>query len=320
MSITPAGSNVSFDFSSIFNQNKAFSDFQAAGRYADAAFKVRGPSSEADILDLSAEGLAASEAATETDGVSEMGELVDTTIAEKAELTETQRVDIIRSNKNAVLARINTLLAEKGVEVPSDQSFELKTNFMDGSISVTGLEDPELEAAFNEALQGDEELISLMRKTWDGLGMPEQENTQPRNFTIQFLSMNETPADAEIEFTIDMTVNKAVSEDAEAEATEDDENASPSATYQISITLSNKIRADMNAALLDELDNANAPKKSGKKDKSDQTDEIDDDQDVEDTEEIKESEVVALTEEEELEDEEDETLTTQYVFSNYQAA
>lgn len=78
------------------------------------------------------------------------------------EISQAERVKMIRVNKNAVLEHSKSLLAEKGVEVADDQAFDLAVNFQDGSVSITGIEDEELSAAVNEALAGDEELMTLI--------------------------------------------------------------------------------------------------------------------------------------------------------------
>ncbi|MDR1963903.1 MAG: hypothetical protein LBQ50_09000, partial [Planctomycetaceae bacterium] len=220
MSISPTSSSVYVDYSSFFSQgkNKAFSAFQiTAGSYANGAFQVRRASElTLDILDISAEGLAQvaalqSETSVETtvETTANIESVNDVTL-ETPEISEAERVEMIRVNKNAVLERVNELLAEKGIEVPSDQSFELTTNFLDGSIAVAGIEDADLAAAINEALAGDEELVARMKKTREELGLTEPANTVPRNFTIEFNSMIETPADAELEYKIDLFVNNPV--------------------------------------------------------------------------------------------------------------
>ncbi len=254
MSLSPV--NLFASFSSIFSYNKdgktlnAMSNISAA--YTNGAFQVS-RTTYLDFLDLSPEGLAKfkeledAAAVVDPDAVAENEAVSDVSLETKKDMSEAERVETIRVNKNAVLGRVNDLLKEKGLEVSEDQKFDLKVNFIDGSIEVSGIEDPELLAAFNEALQGDEELIGRMRKTRDELGLEEKEGTVPRNFTIQFGSMQETPADAELEFHIDVSVNPlaetATETETETEAgTETDPNKPAAVTLPqfYSIILSNK--------------------------------------------------------------------------------
>lgn len=296
MGISPANSQIFFNFSSLFSQgnNASFASVQgAAASYANGALQVRSTNiTIADVLDLSQEGLAASQQTEEStqaaQSVVNENETVDTTL-KASELSEADRVEMIRVNKNAVLSRVNELLAEKGLEVPEDQPFELTTNLMDGSVSVKGIEDPELLAAFNEALQDDEQLVELMRKTRNELGLPEQENTVPRNFTIQFNSMQETPEGIEIDFHIDLFItqpkpvleNESDTEET-TEAPENDALADNQATttYQMSITLSNRIK--MESSLIEQLGNSNVSTKTNKEEDVEEIDEEDESDDADD--------------------------------------
>ena len=256
-----------------------------------------------DVLDLSPEALAwkkSTETGTETTET-ERSEATSDVSLQSPDMTEAERVELIRVNKNAVLDRVNSILAEKGVEVSENQAFDLKVNFLDGSVSVTGVEDEALAAAMNEALAGDEELIALMRKTRDELGLPEQENTVPRNFTIEFNSMLETPADAELEFKIDLFVNRSVPQledgTAAVEETEDDETQTEiTPTFQMSIVLSNRVQS----SLLDQLENKTTTKDAEKKDKSAKAENVEDEDDTEEAEET-----VAIAAEEVVENDTD---------------
>lgn len=314
MGVSPTNSQVFFNFSSLFAQgnNKNFASVQAAAaNYANGAFQVRSASiTVADVLDLSPEGLTASQQVDNTEQSTESmvneNNTVDTTL-KASELSEAERVEIIRVNKNAVLSRVNELLAEKGVEVSADQTFELTTNLMDGSISVKGIEDTELLASFNEALQGDEQLVNLMRKTRNELGISEQENTVPRNFTIQYNSMQETPEGVEIDFNIDLFITQPQNllEDGTNEG-EDASDEQGTATYQMSITLSNRINID--ASLLDQSGNSNV---SSKKEKD--NDEIDD----EETEEAENINAIAVEADDVSEENSFEPLPVNELFSAF---
>ncbi|MDR2706814.1 MAG: hypothetical protein LBC02_13620 [Planctomycetaceae bacterium] len=276
MSVSPTSSSVYVNYSSLFSQggNKAFSAFQAtAANYGNGIFQVRRASvSTLDILDLSPEGLyqyqsqsqpktLQPETSAETTGNVETTN--DVTL-ETPEISEAERVEIIRVNKNAVLERVNELLAEKGVEVPSDQSFELTTNFLDGTISVAGIENADLAASVNEALAGDEELIARMKKTREELGLTEPANTVSRNFTIGFESMTETPANAELEYKIDLFVNKPIPllEDSSGTEIADTESAGSAETtatpeqptFYLSVLLSNKPNPNVNLNLITALE------------------------------------------------------------------
>lgn len=285
MGVSPTNSNIYVNLTSIFSQdggNKGLSIFQATGSYANGAFQIRGTrTSVSDVLDLSPEGMAALEAAAEAQAVavpddSEAAEstsengAVDTTL-QSNEMSDLERVETIRLNKNSVLERVRTLLEEKGIEYSAAQPFTLTTNLMDGSVTVEGIEDPELLAAFDEALAGDEELVSLMRKTRNELGLPEQGNTIPRNFTIEFASMEDTPANAEIEFRIDVFVNQTAQPlvEGETDQTEssDQDQAATTPLFQMSILLSNRIKPDASSMLLEQLESSANQSKGAVKEK-----------------------------------------------------
>lgn len=267
MSVSPTSSSVYVNYSSFFSQNgnKAFSAFQAtAANYGNGTFQVRRASAlTLDILDISPEGLAQTNAlqpstfakTTETEtGLTGNAETVNDVTLESPEISETERVEMIRVNKNSVLERVNELLAEKGVEVSPDQAFELTTNFLDGSISVTGIADDSLETIVNEVLAGDKELIARMKKTREELGLTEPANTVSRNFTIGFESMTETPANTELEYKIDLFVNKFVNKPVPLlEDTSDTENVENTekattpeqpTTFYLSVLLSNKPKTE----------------------------------------------------------------------------
>jgi hypothetical protein len=286
MSISATTSNVYVNYYSFLSQgnNKSLSALQSVvANYGANAFQVSGSSaSNSDILDISVEGLTLLNAlqsvvpagttdnSTETDntetGNTSTGntETVSDVSLNASEISEAERVEIIRVNKNAVLERVNELLEEKGIEVSAEQSFDLTTNFLDGSVSVTGIADPELAAAVNEALAGDAELIARMQKTRDELGLAEPANTVSRNFTIGFDSMIETPEDAELEYVIDLFVNQPVAvlpeetagtevANTEVAGTEAAEATTVSPAFYLSIILSNKLNSEAN--LIEALNN-----------------------------------------------------------------
>jgi hypothetical protein len=260
-----------FNYSSLFaqNGNKSLSAFQAvSASYANGTFQLRRVSAVTlDILDLSPAGLAKANEIADSQSTEPIQETSDVTLAtEKPKISETDRVEMIRVNKNAVLERVKEVLDDKGVSVPEDQRFELTTNFLDGSISVEGINDPELAAAVNEALAGDEELIARMKKTREELGLDEPPNTIPRNFTIEFGSMVETPPNAELEFQIDIFVNQPIpisSEETEAGATDEEKTVAASAAPMLwlSVLLSNKMKTEPVTELLDLIEENKVPDK-----------------------------------------------------------
>ncbi|MDR3197669.1 MAG: hypothetical protein LBU34_07330 [Planctomycetaceae bacterium] len=279
MSVSPTSSNVFINYSSYFSQggNKAFSAFQAAvANYGNGAFQVRRASaSTLDILDISPEGLALTntlQPPTPAD-TTENAEAVNDVTLETPKISEAERVEMIRVNKNAVLERVNELLAEKGIEVSADQSFELTTNFLDGTISIAGIEDTSLAAAINEALAGDEELIARMKKTREELGLAEPANTVSRNFTIGFESTTETPANTELEYKIDLFVNKPVpllegAPEAEmVENTVENTETTEEPAFYLSVLLSNKPKTEPIVNLITALqDNKISDNKTDKTD------------------------------------------------------
>ncbi len=235
-----------------------------------------------DILDLSSEGIRRSLAGTgqnsllpqdksdaeqtENQSGSELQSSAQS--GDAVRLSEAQRVEQIRVNKNAVLNRINEILAEQGIEVSTEQAFNITVNMQTGAVSISGIEDAELLANMNEALGADEQLSSLMQKTRNELGVAYPSDVRPKNFTICFDSMIETPADAEISYQIDITINgqrKAAETPAEAEEGEVAETADSSSQaasdetplFQLSIFLSNKVPSP--TALLPEGDAAEKP-------------------------------------------------------------
>ncbi|MDR2754346.1 MAG: hypothetical protein LBC20_01445 [Planctomycetaceae bacterium] len=273
MSISATTSHVYVNYSSFFLQgnNKTFSTLQAAvANYSNNTSQGNNATvSTSDILDLSQEGLAQSLAspsiaAGTTDNTETATETVNNVTLGTPELSESERVETIRVNKNAVLERVNEILEEKGIELSENQAFDLTANFLDGTLSVTGIEDAELAATVNEALAGDEELLDLMKKTRNELGLAEPANTVSRNFTIGFDSMLETPAGTELEYKIDLFVNQptalpeetANTEIANTESLENtDSTTSPTEqlTFYLSILLSNKTNSDLD--LLTALEN-----------------------------------------------------------------
>ncbi|MDR2117905.1 MAG: hypothetical protein LBP87_16145 [Planctomycetaceae bacterium] len=265
MSVAPTNSSVYVDYSSFFSQGgkKTFSTFQAtAASYGNGAFQVRRASAlTLDILDLSPEGLAQTNTLQPPNPaqITQNTETINNDVTlETPEISETERVEMIRINKNAVLERVNELLAEKGVEVDSNQSFELTTNFLDGTISVTGIEDESLAATINEVLAGDEELIARMKKTREELGLTEPANTISRNFTIGFGSMIETPANTELEYKIDLFVNNPVpasEEITDAKTVENTETITEQPSFYLSVLLSNKPKTQPDVNLITALQN-----------------------------------------------------------------
>ncbi len=255
----------STSFFSFNKDNKTLTGMQSiTAAYANGAFHVRRETT-LDILDLSAEGRDLSKLLTPTnpmdatepaDDVLDPTATDDVTLGTPNDISEQQRVEMIRVNKNSVLERVKDLLSEKGLEVPDGQKFDLRVNFLDGTIEATGIDDPELAAQFNEALQGDGDLIARMRKTRDELGIPDRENTVPRNFTIGFDSMLATPEDAELEYNIDVYVHEPIQVESETAAVTDEESEQAAAeessadqkkniyaqlpTFQYSIMLTNK--------------------------------------------------------------------------------
>lgn len=321
MGVSPTHSNLFFNFSSLYSQgnDKTQATIQGtAGSVSNGMFQIRSVKmTVSDLLDLSPEALAiAADASSQTasgstavaipglttdssDSTVGKSNVADTTLGSPT-LSEAERVEMIRVNKNAVLERVNELLAENGLEVPADQAFELTTNLMDGSVSVAGIDDEELLAAFNEALQDDEQLVELMRKTRNDLNLPEQENTVARNFTIQFNSMEPTPEDAIIEFNIDVSITQTKqmlengTQTTDGESTEDGTNGGLTSqfetfTYQISITLSNRINTD--SMLLEQLNNS----KSSKTERNSKTESTDEADETEENEESEETGSVAVT-------------------------
>ncbi len=232
-----------------------------------------------DILDLSSEGIRRSLAGTgqksllpqdksdaeqtENQSGSELQSSSQT--GDTVRLSEAQRVEQIRVNKNAVINRINEILAEQGIEVSAEQAFNITVNMQTGAVSISGIEDAELLASMNEALGADEHLSSLMQKTRNELGVAYPADVRPKNFTICFDSMIETPADAEISYQIDITVNgqrntaetPAETEDAEAADSNSQVTSDETPLFQLSIFLSNK--APSPTALLPEDDATEKP-------------------------------------------------------------
>lgn len=274
MSISPTSSHVYVNYSSLFSQgnNKTFSALQAAiANYSNGTAQTNNvATSTSDILEISQEGLdqllalqTATPAET-TENTETTTETVNDVALTVSEMSEAERVETIRVNKNAVLERVNELLAEKGIELSENQAFDLTANFLDGTISVTGIENADLAAAVNEALAGDQELINLMKKTREELGLTEPANTVSRNFTIGFDSTLETPADAELEYKIDLFINQPVAlpdetkntEIADTQSVENTETTTSTTeqlAFYLSILLSNKVNSEID--LITSLEN-----------------------------------------------------------------
>lgn len=244
---------VYLQYSTLFQKNGRTTAIQAsvtANANENLLKKAENKGITGDILDLSPEGilesLAKRRAAANSETGAESGNVTTTGsgTSESSSVINAERIALIRTNKNAVLDRVNTLLAENGIEVPPDQSFELKVNAITGELSVTGIDDPELSAQFNEAIQGDELLSGLMLKTRDDLNLPTLPNTTSRNFTIGFGSMIPTPEGAEVEYMIDVTVRHFDPEGNEVAAENtagSEDGGNPIFTFQMSIHLSTKM-------------------------------------------------------------------------------
>ncbi len=253
MSISPTG-NVYVQFSTIFqrDQSSPLQGFKAsfsALSGKDIVQKVNDAKShQKDILDLSPEGLRQSLLPkTKSDATDASLQSSEQASAPVSQMSEIDRVNLIRTNKNAVLERINELFAEKGIDVPQDQSFDITVDQQTGKLEIRGVDDPELLQAMNDAVAGDDQLVSLMKKTREDLGVPYPENVRPGNFTIGFDSMIPTPEDAEIAYQIDVVINAAKSmEAAESSEAEDMESSPETKTptapvLQFSILLTNKV-------------------------------------------------------------------------------
>lgn len=217
MAINATGSSVYLQYSSLFQKNTKTgeSNFQAniGGVIANRSTKIAGTkSSVADILDLSPEGIMQSLARTASKNA-ETGTESDANAAkmptsDEISISGSNILNTIRENKNAVLERVNELLAEYGIEVDPEQGFDIRLDLTTGAVDVSEIEDTELMREFNAAITGDERLAMLISRTREGLGLPEVPNTVSRYFAIGYNSMLPTPEDAELEYQIDVTVNR----------------------------------------------------------------------------------------------------------------
>ncbi len=71
---------------------------------------------------------------------------------------------------DAVFSRIEALAAENGVSLSPDQKYKLALDAKTGEVSISGIDDPELQSAMQELVANDKELASLMQSARIGEG------------------------------------------------------------------------------------------------------------------------------------------------------
>lgn len=231
---------------------------KSSSNAVDVANSQANKDSDKDLLDLGAAvRLNRFQAMTQTYKPAPKASLTGN---EESAQVETDKIEQIRVNKNSVISRINELLNENGVEIPEDQKFTVNLNLQTGKLDVSGIEDEELQQKFLEAIQGDEQLTSLLRKTREDLGLDYGKNVTSRNFGIAFDSMLETPVDAAVSYRLDINIDPAdsVQQTSEVENPQIGQNAQDkrdATRFQISILMSNFIPEipDLESATSDQV-------------------------------------------------------------------
>ncbi len=102
-------------------------------------------------------------------------------------------VSAVREKRVAVLERVNSIIAEKGLDV-SEGRFTVQWNRKDGSLAIVGMSGAAAQAELNKAIQGDKQLAALLKETFDILC----ERNDPESFNdlfgIEFSSFSEKDA------------------------------------------------------------------------------------------------------------------------------
>ncbi|MDR1382930.1 MAG: hypothetical protein LBJ67_03640 [Planctomycetaceae bacterium] len=146
--------------------------------------------SKNDILDLSAEGIAASQNRK----------------LENAESVDNGSIlqEVIRNSKNSILLRLQKILGSENISLSDDQRFTLSVNKASGKVEVSEMDDAEIQEKIQQAVTDDKMLKEMILSTERTLGINKTINS--KIFGIGFNSIQQIADDVVESYQLDVTV------------------------------------------------------------------------------------------------------------------